>query len=96
MLITEDDYEKYVFPVYITENIKPNAIHTDLLHIVDDDSNGHFVYMKDLEKLMGTSGKHKGYYCKHCLSKFTSHESLCNHYTMGCYDVVGTLKSMPK
>ena len=45
---------------------------------------------------MGTSGKHKGYYCKHCLSKVTSHEWLCNHYKMGCYDVVGTLTLMPK
>ena len=45
---------------------------------------------------MGTSDKYKGYYCKHCLSKFTSHERLCNHYKMGCYDVVGTLKLMPK
>ena len=45
---------------------------------------------------MGSSGKHKGYYCKHCLSKFTSHERLCYHYKLGCYDVVGTLKLMPK
>ena len=54
--------------MYITKNTKPNAIHIDLLHIVDAYSNGHFVYIKDFEKLMGTSGKHKGYYCKHCLS----------------------------
>ena len=63
---------------------------------MDEDTNGHFVYIKDFEKLMGSSGKHKGYYCKHCLSKFTSHERLCSHYKMGCYDVVGTLKLMPK
>ena len=71
-------------------------IHIHLLHIVDEDNNGHFVYIQDFEKLMGTSGKHKGSYCKHCLSKFTSHERLSNHYKMGCYDVVGTLKFMPK
>ena len=96
LLITEDDYDKYIFPMYITKNTKPKAIHIDLLHIVDEDNNGHFVYIKDFEKLMGSSGKHKGYYCKHCLSKFTSHERLCSHYKMGCYDVVGTLKLMPK
>ena len=45
---------------------------------------------------MGASGRHKGYDCKHCLSKLTSHERLSNHYKMGCYDVVGTLKLMPK
>ena len=45
---------------------------------------------------MGSSGKHKGHYCKHCLSKFTSHERFCSHYKMGCYNVVGTLKLMPK
>ena len=45
---------------------------------------------------MGTSGKHEGYDCKHCLSKSTTHEKMCNHYKMGCYDVVGTLRLMPK
>ena len=78
------------------KNTKPNTIHIDLLHIVDAYNNGHFVEIKDFEKLMGSHGKHKGYYCKHCLSTFTSHERLCSHYKMGCYDVVGTLKLMPK
>ena len=35
------------------KNIKANVIHTDLLHIVDEDSNGKFVYIKNFEKLMG-------------------------------------------
>ena len=52
--------------MYITKNSKPNVIPLELLHIVDEDNNGHFVYIKDFEKLMGTSDKHKGYYCKHC------------------------------
>ena len=43
--ITEDDYAKYTFPMYITKNTKPNVIHIDLLHIVDEDDNVHFVYM---------------------------------------------------
>ena len=45
---------------------------------------------------MGTNDKHKGYSCKHCLPKFTSYDRFCNHYKFGCYDVVGTLKLMPK
>jgi len=28
--------------------------------------------------------------------KFTSNARLCNHYKMGCYDVVGTLRLMPR
>ena len=83
LLITEDDYDKYIFPMLITKNTKPNAIHIDLSHIVDADNNVHFVYIKDFEKLMGSNGAHKGYYCKHSLSKFTSHERLCTHYTNG-------------
>jgi len=79
LLMTEEDYDKYIFPKYITKNTQPNSIHIDLWHTVDEDSNGHFVYIKDFEKLMVSSGKHKGYDCKHCLSKFTSHERLCNH-----------------
>ena len=78
--------------MYITKNIKPNVIHIDLLHIVDEDNNGHLVDIKDFEKLIGTRGKHKGYYCKRCLSKFTSYDRLCNHYKMGCCDVTRTLK----
>ena len=74
------------------KTIKTNVIHIDLLHIVDEDSNVHFVYVKDFEKLMGTNGEHKGYDCKHCLSKCTSYEMLCNHYNMGCYYVVRTLE----
>ena len=54
--------------MYITKNTKSTTIHIDLLHIVDEDNNGHFIYIKDFEKLMGSSGKHKGYYCKRCLS----------------------------
>jgi len=96
LLITEDDYDKYIVPMYITKNIKPNTIHIDLLHIVDDDNIWHFVYIQDFENLMRTRGKHNGYYCKHCLSKFTSYDRLCNHYKMGCYGVVGTLKLTPK
>ena len=72
LLITEDDFERYNFPMYTTKNIKPTAIHIDLLHIVDEDSNGHFVYIKDFDKLRGTSGKHQGYHCKHYPSNFTS------------------------
>ena len=79
-----------------SENIKQNTIHIDLLCIVDEDSNGHFVAIKDFEMLMGSSGKHKGYYCKHCLSKFTSHERLSNHYKMGCYDVETNAKRRPE
>ena len=45
--------------MYITKNSKPHVIHIDLLHIVDEDNNGNFVYIKDFEHIMGTSGKHK-------------------------------------
>ena len=79
-----------------TQNTKSNVIHIDLLHIVDEDNTGHFVYIKDFEKLMGSSGKHTGYDCKHCSSKFTSYDRFCKQYKMGCYDVIGTLELMPK
>ena len=57
----------YIYPnVFWTKNTKPDVTHIDLLHIVDEYDNGHFVYIKDFEKLMGTNGNHKAYYCKHC------------------------------
>ena len=39
--------------MYKRKNTQPNTTHIDLLHIVDEDNNGHFVYIKDFEKLMG-------------------------------------------
>ena len=48
LLITEDDYDTYNFPMYITQNTKPHAIHIDLLHIADENNTGHFVDIKDL------------------------------------------------
>ena len=50
LLITENDYDKYIAQMYITKNTKPNVIHIDLSHIVDEDSNGNFVYITDFEK----------------------------------------------
>ena len=35
--------------MYITKNTKSKTIHIDLLHIVDEDNNGHFIYIKDFE-----------------------------------------------
>ena len=49
LLITEDDYDRSIFPMYITKNTKQNTSHIDLLHDVDEDNNGHFVYIKDFE-----------------------------------------------
>ena len=43
--------------MYITKNTKPHVIQIDLLNIVDENNNGHFVNIKDVEKLMGTRDK---------------------------------------
>ena len=42
LLITVDDYDKNVFPMYTTKNIKPHTIHIDLLRIVDEDNGWAF------------------------------------------------------
>jgi len=64
-----------VIPIYYTKNIKKYAKQIDLLDVVDGTNNKeHLVYIKDLYKLMGTDGKHRTYFCKHCVQPCSSEE----------------------
>ena len=56
----------------------------------------HFVYIKDFDKLMGANGKHRTYYCKHCVQPFSSEDKLKCHMNRGCCNIVGTVRVSPK
>ena len=45
---------------------------------------------------MGSNGKHRAYYCKHCVRPSSSEEKLKCHINKGCYNVVGTIRVLPK
>jgi len=44
---------------------------------------------------MGTDGKHRTYYCKHCVQPFSSEEKLKCRMNRGCFNVVGTIRVLP-
>ena len=84
-------------PIYYTKNTNKYAQHIDLLYLIDSETNKeHFVYIKDFNKLMGSNGKHRTYYCKHCVQPFSSEEKLKYHINRGCYNIVGTIRVLPK
>ena len=56
----------------------------------------HFVYIQDFNKLMGSTGKHRTYFCKRSVQPFSSEEKLKSHMNRGCYNVVGTIRVLPK
>ena len=64
--------------------------------MVDSESNEeHFLYIKDFNKLMGSDGKHRTYYCKNCVQPFSSEERLKCHLNRVCFTVVGTIRALP-
>ena len=86
-----------IIPIYYTKNTNKYAQHIDLLYLIDSETNKeHFVYIKDFNKLMGSNGKHRTYYCKHCVQPFSSEEKLKYHINRGCYNIVGTIRVLPK
>ena len=67
-----------------------------LLYVLMDSENSkeHFVYIKDFNKHMGSS---RTYYCKHCVQPFIRcEEKLKCHMNRGCYNVVETIRVLPK
>ena len=45
---------------------------------------------------MNAKGKRRTYNCKHCLQRFSSEEKLRCHMNRGCYNIVGTVRVLPK
>jgi hypothetical protein len=62
------------------------------LLFVEDDKNNHYVYIKDLDKLLNCRARHQMFHCPHCLHGFVTEELLLNHYTFGC-DLYGNQKT---
>ena len=86
-----DTSRKYFYPIYPTKphNVDPNKI-INLLHI-EDEINGkitdHFVYIKDINRLLSNFTKHKGkkQFCLSCLQCFYSSDSLARHRNYSVY-----------
>ena len=75
--------KKSVYPIRISEESYDD--HLELLYLEGKNELGeettHYIYIKDVNKLLFTFTKHKGkkHFCMHCLQCFYSNESLAKH-----------------
>ena len=67
-----------VFPIYISDQKFENSM--DFLLVIDQ-SNSHYVYIKDFDRFMfhKTKIKNKKYFCKSCLRCLSSKNILSEH-----------------
>ena len=73
-------YNKDVHTLRLNKTDPQNAI--DLLLITNDEEKQHYCWIKNFSRLVGsqvTKNEHKIYFCKRCLSHFSSPERLNNH-----------------
>ena len=78
-----DTEKKSVYPIRISEESYDD--HLELLYLEGKNELGeettHYIYIKDVNKLLFTFTKHKGkkHFCMRCLQCFYSNESLAKH-----------------
>jgi len=78
----------------------PNAeYHVDLLLVTDDAGKSHYVYIKDIDRLLSrqiNKNTHKSYHCRNCLHPYTTKKGLENHIRNGCVAIEGTRLKLPE
>ncbi|XP_065226437.1 uncharacterized protein LOC135849786 [Planococcus citri] len=81
--------EKIIGPVYHTRKRKEH--HINLLYIRNDIGEGHYCWIKDMSRLVGSQINHKKsrkYICDGCLMNFNSNEKLQTHQELECSKTV--------
>ena len=87
-----DTEKKSVYPIRISEESYDD--HLELLYLEGKNELGeettHYIYIKDVNKLLFTFTKHKGkkHFCMRCLQCFYSNESLAKHRVY-CFAING-------
>ena len=78
---------KIIYPAYLSNQSFNDCL--DLL-LISNNFNGHYVYIKDFNRLMftKTKNKNKKYYCKSCLQCFNS-ENVLNEHKKDCWSING-------
>ena len=78
----------------------PNAhYHVDLLLVSDDTGQNHYVYIKDIDRLLSrqiNKNTHKSYHCRNCLHPFKAKQCLETHIRNGCIAIEGTRLKLPE
>ena len=80
--ITVIGYDKNVHHLYKSQNHKGNEKIIDLLLISDTNNNSHYVWIKDLSRLLSydlSTKNGKKYKCRNCLPFKYSEEALAEH-----------------
>ena len=72
-----EDKTIFFYPLYVSDFKSSKNI--DLLYVENEEGNTHYVYIKNLSALLNKGGEKKGFYCRRCLSHFTSEENLNKH-----------------
>jgi hypothetical protein len=69
-----------IIPVYLTKH-QTRPKHIDLL-LLKNNENSHYVWIKDMSRLVNSRTQHKGrtYVCPHCVFPFTCKQSFDNHF----------------
>jgi hypothetical protein len=71
-------YEKYVYPLYITDT-RDASEHVDLLLIVRG-KRRHYCWIKNLDCMLALPSSHRRlYHCRYCLHSFWRRELLTAH-----------------
>ena len=73
--------------------------HVDLLLITDETGKSHYVYIKDIDKLLSrqiNNSTHKSFHCRCCLHPYKTKKGLENHIRSGCIAVEGTRLKLPE
>ena len=80
-------YENKVYPLYVSK--KPYAQALNLL-LITQESKSHYVFIKDFNRLMYSSTKHKDkkHHCMPCLQSFTK-EKILNQHKKQCLLIHG-------
>jgi len=78
---------KRAFTIIYKSNYQPGKQCVNLLYIGKEEyKDGHFVYIKNLNRLLGESGR-KRFFCENCLNGFWSIDRLKQHQAdFGCTD----------
>ena len=91
------DCPKFIIAHRLTK-IPCAKYHVDLLLITDDSGKSHYVYIRDVDKLLlrQTNKCHdRKYHCRNCLHPYTTKSGLESHIRNGCIAIEGTRLKLP-
>ena len=66
----------FFYPVYVPTTVKER--HVDMLLATNSEGRSHYCWIKNLDKMLGSQGNHKKWYCRYCLHGFTDHYEYLN------------------